>query len=446
MIKKNDILEVNILNLGCNGEGVAKHDGVVLFVPFALPNEKVKVQVINTKQKAYICKVLEILEPSPYRVEHSCPYFKKCGGCQLQHLDYQEALNFKTKLVEDAVVHIGKINTKVDTCKSSDKQYFYRNKLALPVDYKTRSVGMFRVSSHNIVPIENCLIQKEWCKKIIEIFNNYLSSNDVSIYDEETGAGLIRHLVVREANNKLLITIVVNGNTLPNSNFLVKSLEKIGIEFGLNININKSNSNVILTNEYKHIYGLKDVEIEEYGVKYSINNASFMQVNDYIKHEIYDSVLREIDKNDIVIDAYSGAGLLTAIISKMCKKAYGIEIVKPAVDIANELKKNNNLINMENICGDATIELPKLVKKIKGDFTVVIDPPRKGCSKIVMENLASVKPNKIIYISCNPSTLARDLNYFNSSTNEYAIKYIQPYDMFPQTKHVETLVVLERKI
>jgi len=266
----------------------------------------------------------------------------------------------------------------------------------------------------------------------------------VSIYDETSNKGLIRHLVVRQANNKLLITIVVNGNSLPNSDYLVNKISTKFKDFGVNININKTNSNIILTNDYKHIYGLKDIEVEEYGIKYSINNASFMQVNDYIKHSIYDSVLEEITKDDIVIDAYSGAGLLTAIISKKCKTSYGIEIIKPAVNIANSLKICNNIPNMNNICGDTTVELPKLVKKIDGDFVVVLDPPRKGCTKAVMETLAKVAPNKIVYISCNPSTLARDLFNFNELNKSYQITKIQPFDMFPNTKHVETLVVMEK--
>lgn len=444
MIKKNDVLEVEILNLGCNGEGVAKVDGTVLFVPYSLPGEKVKVQVINTKQKAYICKVLEILKPNENRVQPLCPYFTKCGGCQLQHLEYDEALKFKRQEVQNAITHIGKINYEVEPCFASNNQYYYRNKLALPVDKNTRSVGMFRPSSHNIVPIENCYIQEKWCKDIIEIFNDYLKNTNVSIYDENTSHGDIRHLVVRQANNKLLITIVVNGENLKDKDYLITKLSEKFDNFGLNININKTNSNIILTNEYKHIFGLKDIEIEEYGIKYSINNASFMQVNDYIKHAIYDRVLNEIEKNEIVVDAYSGAGLLTAIISKKCKFAYGIEIIKPAVDIANSLKMCNNILNMKNICGDTTIELPKLVKEIKEDFTVVLDPPRKGCSKEVMHTLAKVQPKKIIYISCNPSTLARDLYNFNELSNNYKISKIQPFDMFPNTKHVETLVVMER--
>ena len=444
MIKKNDILEVDILNLGCNGEGVAKVDGTILFVPFSLPGERVRVQVINTKQKAYICKVLEVLKPNTDRVKPICPYFGKCGGCQLQHLKYESALNFKRQEVQNAITHIGKINYEVERCFPSNKQFYYRNKLALPVDVKTRSVGMFRTSSHSIVPIENCYIQEEWCKNIIDIFNTYLKTINVSIYNEETGEGLIRHLVVRQANNKLLITVVVNGDSLPNYEYLIKELDKKFDNYGLNININKTNSNIILTEKYKHIYGLQNIEIEEYGIKYNINNASFMQVNDYIKHAIYDSVLSEIKEDDIVVDAYSGAGLLTAIISKKCKYSYGIEIIKPAVDVANSLKMCNNIPNMNNICGDTTIELPKLIKKIGKDFLVVLDPPRKGCSKEVMATLAKVEPRKIVYISCNPSTLARDLYNFNELNKKYKITKIQPFDMFPNTKHVETLVVMEK--
>jgi 23S rRNA (uracil1939-C5)-methyltransferase len=315
----------------------------------------------------------------------------------------------------------------------------------LPVDKELRSVGMFRTASHSIVPIDNCYIQEEWCKDIIDIFNEYLKKSEVSIYDETTNKGLIRHLVVRRVNEGLLITIVVNGNDLKDSKMLVDMLKCKFVNFGLNININKTNSNIILTNDYKHIYGLQDIEVEEYGVKYSINNASFMQVNDYIKHKIYDEVLDEISPNDIVIDAYSGAGLLTAIMSQKCKFSYGIEIVKPAVDIANSLKVCNNITNMENICGDTTIELPKLVKRLKDKFIVVLDPPRKGCSKEVMETLARVKPEKIVYISCNPSTLARDLFNLNSFTDCYEIEKIKPFDMFPNTKHVETLAVLKLK-
>ena len=445
MIKKNDILDVEILNLGCNGEGVAKADGVVLFVPFSLPGEIVRVQVINTKQKAYICKVKEILKPSPYRVDALCPYFTKCGGCQLQHLKYNESLKFKRQLVQDAINHIGKIDYLVEHCEASSKQYYYRNKLALPIDKDTRSVGMFRTASHSIVPIDNCYIQEEWCRDIISIFNDYLQHSEVTVYDETTNKGLLRHLVVRRVNESLLITIVINGNDLKDLKLLIDALQLKFKNFGLNLNINKTNSNIILTNEYKHIFGLKDIEVEEYSVKYSINNASFMQVNDYIKHKIYDEVLKEISENDVVVDAYSGAGLLTAIMSKKCKKAYGIEIIKPAVDIANSLKVCNNITNMENICGDTTYELPKLVKRLKEKFVVVLDPPRKGCSKEVMETLSKVKPDKIIYISCNPSTLARDLFNLNMLTDCYQIEKIKPFDMFPNTKHVETLVVLKQK-
>jgi len=445
MIKKNDILEVNILNLGCNGEGVAKVDGVVLFIPYALPNERVKVQVINTKQKAYICKVLEVITPSPDREQPLCPYFTKCGGCQLQHLNYGKVLLFKQQLVQDAITHIGKIDYKVAACQPSNKQYYYRNKLALPLDSKNGLIGMFRTNSHSIVNIDNCYIQEPWCEDLIETFNEYIKHNKVSIYDESTQKGLLRHLVARQANGKLLITVVVNGDNLPKSEYLVNIISKKFDNFGLNININKTNSNIILTNDFKHIYGLKEIEIEEYGVKYSINNASFMQVNDYIKHKIYDEVLGEISYKDIVIDAYSGAGLLTAIMSKKCKFSYGIEIVKPAVDIANNLKICNNISNMSNICGDTTIELPKLIKELKDEFVVVLDPPRKGCSSEVMKTLAEVRPKKIIYISCNPSTLARDLKTLIDNNVNYKINKIKPFDMFPNTKHVESLAVLERE-
>ncbi len=447
MIKKNDVIDVEILNLGVNGEGVARHDGIVIFVPYALPGELVKIQIINTKQKAYIGKIVEVLQPSKCRIKPLCPYFAKCGGCQLQQCEYNETLQFKRNLVQNAITHIGKLDHKVQNTVASER-YYYRNKFAFPIDPITRKIAMFRPNSHKMVPIDNCYLQEGWCLDIINIFNNFLQKTDVAIYNEESGDGLIRHIVARGVDGKILITVVINGNSLPNLQLLIKMLSEKLDNFGLNININKQDSNVILSNDFVHIYGLKEIELCEYEIKYTINNASFMQINNHIKHAIYDKVLSEISANDVVIDAYSGAGLLTAIMSKKCKFAYGIEIVEPAVKSADNLTKINNLHNIKNICGDTTKELPKLVKNLKKDdnVIVVLDPPRKGCDKAVMNTIASVKPNKILYISCNPSTLARDLYNLCEITSDYEIKYIIPYDMFPNTKHVETLCCLQLKM
>lgn len=442
MIKKNDILDVDIIDMGCNMEGIAKHDGVVLFVPFAIVGERVRVKVINTKQRAYICKVLEVLKPSPYRTQPACPYYGKCGGCQAQHIDYRYALVLKRDIVQNNILNIAKQNIMVDDAVASVDRFNYRNKLALPIDTKTKRVGMYKEFSHIVLPIDDCVIQEQWAKDYIEVVNKFIEKTNISIYDENSGKGLLRHIVGRHFDNKYLFTIVVNGDFLPESGVLVELLKERFESFGLNININTQKSNLIMTDKFKHIYGLENIDICENQIKYSINNASFFQVNNYIKNKIYDKVFENIGSG-IVVDAYSGAGLLTAMCSKKCKFAYGIEIVPEATKSADQLARANNIANMKNLCGDSAVLLPQLLSSLNEDVTLILDPPRKGCDIRVVEAIAKSRPNKIVYISCNSSTLARDIYNLTQLSPDYKLVSVTPYDMFPQTKHVETLAVLE---
>ena len=396
--------------------------------------------------KFLIAKTTEIINKNPQRVTPPCPYFGKCGGCQLQHSLYANSLLIKQGLVQDAITNIGKINHKVLPCVGSDLTYNYRNKFAMPINPKTKHLGMYRTNSHSIVDIEHCLLQKENINKLIAVFNQYLKNTKTSIYDDQTKKGILKFLVAREINNKLLISVVINADKLTDQNALLNLLKQNFDNFGLNLNINKLNNNVILSNQFKHIYGLQEIEICENEIKYNINNQSFLQVNEDIKNKIYSSVFAEIS-NEIVIDAYSGAGLLSAMMCKHAKKVYGIEIVKPATELADKLKTTNNITNLTNINGDCAIELPLLIGKLstedKNNLTIVLDPPRKGCDKKVLNSILSVMPQKIIYISCNPSTLARDLNILLQD-KKYQLQTIQPFDMFPQTKHIETLAVLSK--
>ncbi len=442
MIKKNDILDVDIIDMGYNMEGIAKHDGVVLFVPFAIVGEKVRVKVINTKQKAYICKIVELLKPSPNRISPVCPYFSKCGGCQCQHISYDYALQLKKDLVQNAITHIAKQNIIVSDTVASDKIYGYRNKLALPVDPVTKKVGMFKEYSHTVLPIMDCSIQEKWAKDYIDAINIFIAQNNISVYDETTGKGVLRHVVGRCYDEKYLFTIVINADKLDKVENLINILKEKFDDFGLNININRQKSNLIMTDKFVHIFGRENIDICENDISYSINNASFFQVNNYIKNQIYSRVFDNIS-NDIVIDAYSGAGLLTAMCAKKCKFAYGIEIVNEATVSADKLMKKNNIKNMQNICGDSALVLPKLLNSIKGDITLILDPPRKGCDERVIDAIVGTRPKKIIYISCNPSTLARDIYNLTTKCESFRLVSVTPFDMFPQTKHVETLAILE---
>lgn len=436
-VNKNQKLKLNIIDMNNDGYGIAKVDGEVVFVPYTLPGEEVEATIINTKNKFAIAKADRIISPSAHRVEGKCPYFGKCGGCSLQHLSYEKQLEFKTKLVKDTLKKFGNINVDVLPCVASP-QWRYRNKNALPAN---GSLGMYRKNSHNVIEIEDCLIAQKWFPTLLKVVKDFIKKYDISLYDEEKKSGLIKHLVARSLNNQILITLVINGESLPHSDMLIKDLSRCFKNFGLNLNINTLNSNVIFSNKWKYIYGLKELPDCSNGIEYSISSASFMQINDSIKSSIYDKILSLIDNNDTVIDAYSGAGLLSAMISRKAKSCYGIEIILQATANADKLARKNNLSNLTNINGDCAVELPKLIQDLKDETTVVLDPPRKGCDKRVIDAISGSKPSKIIYLSCSPDTLARDLKNLLATT-KYNIQFVQPYDMFPNTPHVETLVYL----
>jgi len=445
-MKKNENITTTINNYGCNAEGVAKCNGQTVFVPYSLIGEKIDGIIIKANSNYAIAKITNITNKSVERITAPCPYYTKCGGCQLQHTNYLNTLKVKTEIVQNAITSIGKIDYKIPLTIASSNEYHYRNKIAMPINPKTRKLGMYRLGSHNIIDIDNCLLQKNNIAILIETINQYLSITKNDVYDDDTKKGLLKSIVAREVNNSILVTIVINGDDLNDKALLTNLLQSKFNNMGLSLNINKLNNNVILTNNFIHIYGLKSVEQTEFGITYSINNQSFLQVNDEIKTLMYQKIFEET-KNDVVIDAYSGAGLLSAMLAKNSKEVYGIEIVTAATKLADELKEKNEVQNLTNINGDCAEELPKILNKLTDDekenLTIVLDPPRKGCDKKVLEAIIGARPSKIIYMSCDPSTLARDLNILLTNNN-YKIKFIQPYDMFPQTKHVETLAVIEK--
>ena len=443
-MEKNKTFNGTIIDINDDGDGILKVDSEVIFVPDTIPNEEVTGVIIDSRSKFSIGKVTNILSKSESRVTPPCEYSTSCGGCTLQHINYSDQLLFKQNKVKRAFKKIAKIDITPHETISANP-FRYRNKIAMPIDPKTKSVGLFRTNSHKIVPVSDCLITKEWIKPLINIVNEFIKQYDISIYNDETKSGLLKHIVAREVDNNLLITLVINGDKLNHLDALTTKLNSVfSNNYGLNLNINKLCNNCILTENFVHEYGLKSLQKTEFGITHPITNASFMQINDEICEKIYESVLENIDSNEIVINAYSGAGLLTALISTKAKYVYGIEIVKDATISANELKLQNHITNITNICGDCTKELPNLIRSKKiDDFTLVIDPPRKGITKEVVDSIISSKPNKIIYVSCNPQTLARDISLIMNSNN-YNISSVTPFDMFPQTAHVETLCILTK--
>lgn len=443
-IKKNDEFEVTVSGLGSNGEGIAHHHGATIFIAGALVGERVITRIIKCSKTFFVGKLKEILSPSPLRVTAPCKYYEKCGGCDLQHISHAAQLEFKTQLVADTLKKYANIDADVHGAKCGAKSFGYRNKFAFPVCEKQGKavIGMYRKNSHDVVEIEECLLQSELANKVVKIFSEFMSESRLTAWNEETLSGQVRHIVFRELGGSFLLTVVTSNKSKIDFSPLTDSLQQLSVPFGLYRNINPKKNNVILGEEDEHIFGLTQIEHVEFGIHYGVQNHSFVQVNDEVKTMVYEDILSQISSGDTVIDAYSGAGLLSAIISRKAAKVFGIEIVEEATKSANLLKKYNKIDNLTNFNGDCAKILPKLASSLS-NFVLVLDPPRKGVDRGVLEAIKIALPEKVIYLSCNPATLARDAKELLES---YVIKLVQPYDMFPQTANVETLMVFERKV
>ena len=474
MIEKNDIICAVTDAIGSNGEGIIRHEGVTFFVPACLPGEKVRFRVLKVKGNIGYGKVEEILTPAEERVREKCPVFIKCGGCCLQHLDYNAQLLHKSSVVKDALRKIGGIHIDVPIAVKSDSPYGYRNKLQIPVGVDKDGntvIGFYAEHSHRIVPVSACAIHPEWAEKLMSIVKRYMTECAVKGYDEENKTGAVRHIVAREIGGKYIITLVTAKKNLPSLPYLAELLSQVFKTFSLYININAEDTNIIFGKEFQLVHGTGFFQAEEQGIVYEAGPMTFLQVNENVRTKLYKDVLKKVvvDGDEVVVDAYSGGGLLTAMIAKKAKRVYGIELEKEASRCADSLKQMNNLTNMTNICGYVEEELSAVLEKEKGEkVRLVLDPPRAGIARSVVKALLASGIPQLVLVSCNPATLARDLGILSGRLIEkdgelvknpaydgvaagetlpgyYTITQIQPYDMFPQTKHVETLVCLSKQ-
>lgn len=465
MLTKNQEYECDIVDTGSGGEGIAKIDMKAVFVPYALAGERVRLKIVKAKPDFAFGKLVEVLKPSPFRKQPACPVFYKCGGCNLQHVNYDRQLEIKAKTVADCFKKIAFLDVSVPPAISSGSEFRYRNKLQLPVRHteKGNVVGFFREGTHDVVPIDDCLIQREWAAEIISAVKKYAALG-VSLYDERSGKGILKHVVAREVGGKLMIVLVVTQDKLPRKEELIGILKERFKDFSLFYNINKMNNNVIFSDRFVHLFGDEKITTEEAGIVLSMGPESFMQVNDEVRDMIYGKVVGIIGENrsGAVVDAYSGAGFLTALLAKNCAHAYGVEVVAEAVDCADKLARENQLTPyITNICGKCEEIVPDLIEKLKSEYpsvSVVLDPPRKGCDPEVLSSLKIAQPERIVYVSCNPATLARDvgilcgtLEYKNGELKkaaefspQFLVESVTAYDMFPSTKHVETVCLLSR--
>ncbi len=468
MLEKNCEYVDVVSDFGSNGEGVIRRDNIVVFVPFSIKGEKIRYKILKIQKNLAFGKLLEVLEPSPFRTEPNCTAFKKCGGCQLQHVLYKEQLNIKAENVKNCFYKIAGLDVELLDAEPSDKIFGYRNKLQLPVAYQNGQtvIGFYAPNSHRVVEIEDCCINPCWTKTVISIFKTYFEKFAIKGYNEETFSGEIREITVKEIDGKLIFTIVSLTKKVRGIEYVISLLNKEFCDnYSLYVNVNGGRSNVIYGEEFYLVKGNGEYQAEMLGIKYLIGVKSFMQVNSGVCEKLYKSVSNAIGdtKNSTVIDAYSGAGLMTAILAKQAKKAIGIEIIKEAVDCANQLAATNGLKDkITNYCGKCEEILPNLIEKEKAQgnkISVVIDPPRKGCDLAVIKSILSANVDKIVYVSCMPSTLARDVGLLIGSlcvengeikksanfTPRFNVEFIKPFDMFPHTKHIETICVLSSK-
>ena len=477
MIEKNVVITAVTSAIGSNGEGIVRHEGITFFVPACLPGEKVRFRVLKIKDNIGYGKVEEILTPAEERVREKCPVFLRCGGCRLQHMSYEAQLLFKRDVVKDCLRKIGGLNVEVKPTVKSDLQYGYRNKLQLPIGVDKEGntvIGFYAERSHRIVPTNTCAIHPEWAEKLIALIKRYIVECNVKGYDEEKHTGILRHIVAREIGGKFLFTLVCVKNALPSVPYLIQLLSEMFSTFSLYINVNAQDTNVIFGKEFHLVHGSPVYEAEEQGIRYEAGPQTFLQVNENVRGKLYNAAIKTVIEtgDEVVIDAYSGGGLLTAMLAKRAKRVYGIELEPEAVACADSLKRKNGLENMTNICGYVEEKLAGVMEKEKGEqVRLILDPPRAGIHRSVLKALLKSGIEKLTIISCNPSTLARDLGILTGRLIEkedgngelvknpayeglaegetlggyYAPILIQPYDMFPQTKHVETLVCLAKK-
>ena len=450
-IQKNQEYIVDIIDNGFEGEGIAKIDNFTIFIPETIKGEKVRVLIVKVLSSHGFGKVIEILGKSQARQDVDCNTYKRCGGCNLRHVKYEETLKMKQNAVQSLVNKTLKNKLQVRETVGMENPLHYRNKAQYPIGINKQGepvIGVFANRTHEVIPIDNCLIQNKKSEEIAKFIIEFIKEKNISIYDEKTGKGLVRHIVTKVGikTGEIMCVIVINGHKIPNENELVENLKTRYPEIKAIVkNINMKNTNVILGQENINLYGNGYIEdiLGEY--KFKISPLSFYQVNPVQAEKLYNLgvSMAEITKNDVVFDLYCGIGTISLFMSKFAKKVYGIEIVGEAVKMAKENAQNNNVSNTEFFAGDVEIVLDDLInnKGLKADV-VMFDPPRKGLDKKSIDNILNIRPKKIVYISCNPATLIRDLADFE---NEYDIKTIIPVDMFPFTSHIECCSVLQLK-
>ena len=473
-MNKNDCFKLKITDMGVDGEGIGKYDGMTFFVKDSLIGDEILARALKLKKNYGYARVEEILTPSPYRVEPRCPIHRQCGGCQIQALSYQKQLEFKGEKVRNNLLRIGgfseeELDQVMEPTVGMDEPYRYRNKAQFPVGKDKEGnliTGFYASRTHSIIPVTDCLLGVSENEEILLAVKNYMQKNHIEPYDEKTGKGLIRHVLIRFGftTKEIMVCLIINGTKLPNQKDLIDALTKIDGMTSISFNVNTRNTNVILGDrteciwgqayitDYIHLRKGKDFTITDTAIAYQISPQSFYQVNPEQTEKLYSLALEYagLTGQESVWDLYCGIGTISLFLAQKAKQVYGVEIVPQAIEDARNNASINGITNAEFFVGKAEEVLPEFYESHKGkDDTmsrpdvIVVDPPRKGCDRLCLDTILKMQPARVVYVSCDSATLARDLRIL--CDGGYELKKVRPVDQFAHTGHVETCVLLSRK-
>ena len=461
-MNKNDIVTVEITDIGVSGEGIGHVDGYTLFIKDAVIGDVVEAKVMKAKKNYGYARLMKVITPSEYRVEPKCAFARRCGGCQIQEMSYDRQLVFKNQKIRGNLERIGgftkdQIDTVMQPVVGMEHPFGYRNKAQFPfgTDKEGNPItGFYAGRTHDIIANTDCALGVEQNKEILEIILQYMRENKIKSYDEKTGKGLIRHALIRYGfkTKEIMVCLVVNGKKLPKAERLIEKLIQIEGMTSITISPNTRRDNVIMGDSYEILWGQGYITDYIGNVKYQISPLSFYQVNPVQTEKLYGLALEYADLkgDETVWDLYCGIGTISLFLAQKAKQVYGVEIVPQAIDDAKENAKINAIDNAEFFVGKAEEVLPEYYAEYEREHNgetahadvIVVDPPRKGCDETLLETIVKMQPEKVVYVSCDSATLARDLKYL--CANGYEIKMCRGVDQFPQSVHVETVVLLSK--
>ena len=449
--KKNDILTIDIEDMGHDGEGIGKADGYTLFVKDTVIGDRAEVKIMKVKKNYGYARLLKVLRPSPDRTEARCPIARACGGCQLQFLSYEKQLEFKKKKVLGNLQRIGGFaDVQAERVLGMEEPWRYRNKAQFPVGRNKEGeivTGFYAGRTHSIVPNRDCLLGVKVNEEILNRILAYMETCHAEPYDEKTGTGLVRHILLRYGfkTGEIMVCLIINGTRIPAQDSLVEALKDIPGMTSISLNVNTKRNNVILGEKVIPLWGKEYITDYIGAIQYQISPLSFYQVNPVQTEKLYGTALEYagLTGKETVWDLYCGIGTISLFLAQKAKQVYGVEIVPPAIEDARRNAKLNGITNAEFFVGKAEEVLPEKYEKegIYADV-IVVDPPRKGCDEAVLDTMLKMKPEKIVYVSCDSATLARDLKVL--CQEEYRLEKVAVCDMFPQGVHVETVVLLSK--